>query len=63
MFENFETNLDEYFYNMTYSSLEKLSQEDEEYKACCQELQIRNNSYIRFIYWYEIRRNTWVKVE
>ena len=32
MFENFETNLDEYFYNMTYSSLEKLSKEDEEYK-------------------------------
>ena len=33
MFENFETNLDEYFYNMTYHSLDTLRQEDEEYKA------------------------------
>jgi hypothetical protein len=32
MFEPFETNLDEYFYNMTYKNLEKLSQEDENYQ-------------------------------
>ena len=32
MFENFETNLEEYFYNMTYHSLDTLRNENAEYK-------------------------------